>query len=355
MTSTHRWAFGVLFFAGVLGAAAPAVAQRLEEGPQPERIGDALQPRVLDLERDARPQRAPVVTALALDAAGSLLATAGDDHVVRVWDLAEDALRQRLAGHEGWVRAAAFSSAGPVLATAGDDRRILIWRIGAQEPLRTIGTGAAVYALAFSPDGALLAAAGFDEKVRVFDGRTGEQVRVLDGPGKDLRALAFSPDGRRLAAAGRSGGIRIWSAADGARQRDLDGHRRRVHALVYSPDGGTLASAGEERVVLLWDAATGAALGPLPELPAPVASLAFCGDDRLAAGAADNKLRVFGLTARTVQRELPGHTGTVAALAWDASRGTLVSGGFDTTVRFWRLGPGPGPRWSERPRAEPQP
>lgn len=366
MAKSHWWMGGVVVWVGLLAAVVPAAAQRLEEGLSPGRIGDALQPRMIDLEPGATPDRAPVITAIGLDPTGKLLATAGDDHLVRIWDVAQGEVLMRIRGHEGWVRAATFNPTDGVLATAGDDRRILLWktRVGERAgtgasaddaPFRTIDMGkTAIFALAFSPDGAFLAAAGFDQRVWVFDGRTGERLRVLEGPGQDIRALAFSPDGRQLAAAARNGRIRTWQAAGGEVIRDLEGHRRRVHALVYSLEGSILASAGEDRAVRLWSVADGRSAGALPEVPAPIRSLAFCGSQRLAAGSSDNVIRVFSLSTRAKERDLAGHTGSVATLAWDAANQTLISGGFDTTVRFWRLAPGAADRWSQRPAAPAQ-
>jgi WD40 repeat protein len=34
---------------------------------------------------------------------------------------------------------------------------------------------------------------------------------------------------------------------------------------------------------------------------------------------------------------LVGHTGSVATLVWNATAGTLYSGGFDCTVRTWQF------------------
>ena len=57
----------------------------------------------------------------------------------------------------------------------------------------------------------------------------------------------------------------------------------------------------------------------------------------MAAGGSDNLIRLWDLSARTDQLELVGHTGSVTALVWDARTDQLVSGSFDTTVRFWQL------------------
>jgi WD40 repeat protein len=64
----------------------------------------------------------------------------------------------------------------------------------------------------------------------------------------------------------------------------------------------------------------------------------FLDNVTLATGGTDNRISIWDLGRREVARRLEGHTGTVAALACDASGKTLVSGSYDTTLRIWNLG-----------------
>jgi WD40 repeat protein len=98
-----------------------------------------------------------------------------------------------------------------------------------------------------------------------------------------------------------------------------------------------LASGGDERNILLWDASSGKLLQSLPPRPGKILCLTFCGPTCLAAGAGDNVIRLWDLSAGVEQFHLVGHTGSVTALAWDPGAGTLISGSFDTTVRLWQL------------------
>jgi WD40 repeat protein len=67
-------------------------------------------------------------------------------------------------------------------------------------------------------------------------------------------------------------------------------------------------------------------------------SLVFRGNDQLATAGSDNLVHIWDLNTRTKIAELAGHTGTVAVLA--CHQDLLVSAGFDTTVRTWKLRPG---------------
>src|SRR5262245_47110309 len=53
-----------------------------------------------------------------------------------------------------------------------------------------------VLAVAVSPDGRMLAGGGFGKAIRIWDARTGELLRSLEGPKRTTRrSIAFTPDG----------------------------------------------------------------------------------------------------------------------------------------------------------------
>lgn len=323
-------------------------ADRASQAPT---LGEALAPHPLDLPTDGLAPQTPVITVVALDRANRLFATGGDDHRVRLWELPEGRLKQRIGAHQGWVRAATFSPDGLRLATGGDDRCVMIFRVGEELPLWKVELGAAIYAIGFTPDGTRLVAAGFSDKIWVLDAATGRQIAVWTGPGEDIRALAISPDGRQLAAGARNGTIRLWNWVQGERQRDVAAHGRRVRTLAYSPDGSVFVSGGEDGRVILCDPTKAEPnLRLLAQSLGAVHALTFCGQDRLAVGCTDNRIYILSFPDARVLRELAGHTGTVAALGWESGTHTLISGGFDTTVRFWQLGP-----HTERPLAQQSP
>lgn len=319
---------------------------------------DATWPsRIVDLPETAVQDKAPVVTTLCLQPEGPLLATAGDDHLVRIWDTQSGELLYRLSEHADWVRALAFSPDGRLLASGGNDRQILLWDPYRGEKDRVVAElPQAIAGLAFSPDGKLLAAVGFDETLRLYETGTWKLAKKLECPSGDVRAVAFSPDGTILAAGGRSGVVRTWSSQSWKVLRDVPAHERRVRGLAFSPDGSLLASCGEDGVVrfvrVTGDAApTGAevartggeteevtadaAVVQLSARPVKLLAIAPCGAGLWATGGSDNAIRLWDIATRKLVGQLQGHTGSVVAL--DCRDGVLVSGSYDTTVRVWNV------------------
>src|SRR5262249_42286782 len=119
-----------------------------------------------------------------------------------------------LRGHAGPVRAVAVSPDGSVIASAGDDQTVRLWDTAANSELRALsGHTGKIRAVAFGP-GSLLASAGDDHTVRLWDWQTGIELATLQGPTKALECLAVAPDGRTVAAAGVESTVFLWKVDD---------------------------------------------------------------------------------------------------------------------------------------------
>ena len=79
-------------------------------------------------------------------------------------------MRLEVAGHAGGTISASFSPAGGLLATSGNDGMVRIWSVATGELLTSLdGQSSWMPRVAFSADGRTLAAAGGDNHIRVWD------------------------------------------------------------------------------------------------------------------------------------------------------------------------------------------
>jgi len=154
-----------------------------------------------------------------------------------------------------------FSPDGNLLAVAGSDRKIKLWDLNTRR-LLTLGEHTdIVWSVAFSPDGKILASASQDGSVKLWDVEKRTLITTLNGQATSLFAMAFSPDGKTLASGGSaaegSGLIELWNIDAALRSKapsptPLTGHTALVRSLAFSPDGKLLASGSRDRTVIVW-------------------------------------------------------------------------------------------------------
>lgn len=205
--------------------------------------------------KGALPESHAPVRSLAFNPDGRLLASAGRDEEIKLWNAVTWNHTKTLRGHKGTVYTVAFSPDGRLLASGSEDQTVIVWNVEAGKLRRTVrGHSQAVYGVAFSPDGSMLASASGDKTIRLWDLGGEEEKQTLRGHSGSVYAVTFSrPDGRLVASGGEDNAIRIWDAATGALKQTLSGHNMTVHALAFSPDGRLLASGSWDKTVKLWE------------------------------------------------------------------------------------------------------
>jgi WD40 repeat protein/serine/threonine protein kinase len=256
-------------------------------------------------------------------------------------------LESYLHGHTDVVNSVAYSPDGTLLASAGADNVIRLWdaasRQAVGEPLS--GHTNTINRVAFSPDGTLLASASADNTVRLWSIPTGEEVRVLDEHQLPVWALDFSLDGRYLVssdgnASGDDGGtIIIWDVATGEVIHTLaDVHTGIIFDVAFNLDGSLIASGGDDNIIRLWDTETGETAGELTGHNNWVLTLAFSPTDSnlLISSGVDVNIAYWDIANQTLLGAIQTrHTDWVRDVAFSADGQYIVSASHDKTVKVW--------------------
>ena len=116
--------------------------------------------------------------------------------------------------------------------------------------LRLPPTAPAWTTVAFSPDGNMVASGASDKMIILWDVKTGQPIRKLQGHEETVISIAFSPDGAQLASGSADATVRLWNVQTGEPQQSLKGHASLVTSVAYSPDGKTIATASGQNVRL---------------------------------------------------------------------------------------------------------
>jgi WD40 repeat protein/beta-lactamase regulating signal transducer with metallopeptidase domain len=284
------------------------------------------------------------ITSLAWTPDGRFLATAGYDRSVKLWIVTPGALRQ-LRGHTGPIMGAVFSPDGKrVLSCSGwpkGDRTLRLWDVQTGKEIRQFtGHGDQLDCVAFSPDGKTILSGGGDKVLRQHDIESGTLLREFSGHTEKIVAVAYSPDGKTAVTASHDNTLRVWDLVSGQCLHVLKGHESWVRAAAFAPDGKTIVSAGRDSTIRVWDAATGAELkrlDPFRDLktPASAEALALAPDGKRVVVALGNAVVVLDLDSGKVLRQFDGHTTNVLGVAFSPDGKTVLSGGTDSSVRWW--------------------
>ncbi|MFJ3643146.1 hypothetical protein ACIPRD_25790 [Streptomyces sp. NPDC090108] len=293
----------------------------------------------------------------------TLLATAGQDGRIRLWDTS--------AGQDGDEPVSAWNArhgrvsalltltgrgSGALLASCGEDGTVRVWdpATGRQTLPDLRGHTRRVNDLAVldGPDGGtLLASAGDDGTLCLWDPLTGRRLGEpwSTGHTKGIRALAvFTGPGQRtmLATAGQDGRVRTWDPA--ARPAAPDDttlcHSGPVHAVTaYRRQDSrvSLATVSSDRTVRLWDPAQSRPTGLMLHPRAVRAVTAFQAEGRaqmLATAGNDGLIRIWDpATGRRLDPPLAAR-GRVAALVTFPGPGKkkiLLASAAGRRVRLW--------------------
>ncbi|GHJ86093.1 hypothetical protein NliqN6_2495 [Naganishia liquefaciens] len=189
---------------------------------------------------------------------GDFIVSASRDKTVRIWEVATGYCVKTLWGHEQWVRSVSPSEDGKLLVTASSDLTSIIFdRTTGEEKLQLRGHENVVEAAEFAPvasyavlrqmtgirasatderakqPGCFIATGSRDKTIRLWDGLTGQCVKILTGHDNWIRALAFHPNGKYLLSASDDKTIRVWDLSLGKLWKTIDAHDHFVSCLTW--------------------------------------------------------------------------------------------------------------------------
>ena len=248
---------------------------------------------------------------------GRLLATCGNESVIRLWNAADGSFHSDLKHHSETVESIAMSTSG-VLAAVSRDGQGSLWDLEKQLRIGSLDlTPKSVFnSVAFSPSGYFIAAGQVNGMVSLRRSSDASLIACQTLPDA-IQSIAFSPatsDHSHWVAVGdRNGGIHLLPvddvhAANGIvpastqlrAGRQWIAHESRVYSLAFNPSGTRLLTAGEDGLLKVWSLDSSQVNRVAPEIGG---DLALLDNDELVVCA--KTLSICPLSTGNVVRDLP--------------------------------------------------
>jgi WD40 repeat protein len=199
------------------------------------------------------------VTALSFNPDRQSFASASADKTIKIWAI-EGNLLATLPGLTAEVTSLAFDVDGR-LASGSIEGTVRLWNVDQQSSIVLGKQNGAIAALAFAPDGRTLASASRDNTIKQWSVSEATLRQTLSGQAligqtlighqASVNSLSFNQDGSVLASGSDDTTIKLWNSKTGELLKTLQGVQDRVLSVAFQP--GKLLSTSNRLGLTLWN------------------------------------------------------------------------------------------------------
>ncbi|MCZ6690320.1 MAG: hypothetical protein O7H41_12000 [Planctomycetota bacterium] len=309
--------------------------------------------KTMDKDRDLPPgaimrigsawlQSGRAVRDLAVMLKGGTILSAGEDGVLRRWDLAT-----RRVGVVFKISAVSHDKTRELhqIAVSPDGKRVVttswglpaLFSLNLEGDLNLLGSSGAIPTMVtYLADGKAVALGGRGGEVILLDAATGKTLARLHGHASQVTALASSPDADRFASGDDDGVVRIWGVEAQKELLKIETGSSPVAGVQFLQDGARLIATSMDGPPHIWDLESGQKVRSFENQVGHIYGLELSPSGEIVvAGTSSGNLVIWAVEDGKIVRAFKAHSGVVNAVKFLPDGKGLVSAGNEGAIRLW--------------------
>jgi WD40 repeat protein len=278
---------------------------------------------------------------IAISDDGSVVASFGDDSLVRIWDGQTGTPLTSIQLRDVGIPYLSISPSGAIICVAvGNGPAKYINLKGEAEPHALRPRGTHPNSICPLPDGRAFVVGCQDGTTRIMELKMGRESAILEGDGSPVTHVTASPDGRRLLAQTRAGRISIYESANAERTHiwQLSPSARDVLAVFTSndyvaiPRNQTTVDTIALNEVDIWTSI------PMPKVE--ISDAILCNDDKvLLCGDTSGRLTKVSTSTGNVSETVQCHRRRIQNIRiHPTNKKQITMASWDTTASIFDIG-----------------
>jgi WD40 repeat protein len=237
-------------------------------------------------------------------------------------------------GHTEPITQLYLSNDGSLLFSCGVDNTVKIWDVRTGQEIKTFKETGRPFAV--SPDEKMLVLAKPENTIILLDIESERVLKSFEGHKKSITSIAFNPKGKTFATCSYDKQVIIWDVETGKALKTLKGHKMEVYEIEYSPDGKRIASVSHDQTIKLWDAETGKEIRTFTGHTYAVKSVTISSDGkRIASSGVDDLIKIWDIETGREIISIPNSWN--GSIAFSPNGKYVVTGSNDKLVKIYDI------------------
>ncbi|KAI9504246.1 WD40-repeat-containing domain protein [Coemansia spiralis] len=281
----------------------------------------------------------------------NVLATAGSDEVVKLWDAQTGNCSGMLKDGDHAITSLEINAQGTQALTSSMDGKIRVWDIEnssketkSSKPALIIDANCSTNAWKACFRKELIASSTDHGTIKLWALETGKEVSELNTSRPNfLYSLAISPDATKIACGSVGGHVYVFDTAKGSLFCTFSSHSDNVRSIAFSADSSLLVTGSDDKQIQVHDVRYGSPIATFLGHYSWVLSAQMHPNGKyIASGSVDTKVKIWDVAQRACVETHGQHSQAVWNVAWQQSsekeainRPMLASVGEDCSIHFY--------------------